>query len=173
MTPYEAALIIKDGYPISWDRSDLPIDAFFDPCLNDLIIAAYRTVTVELNHLIGIDLFCLGVPWALGELPNPTPRGYISLKSFTPIPGTHRYRIYGYVTHRTQKDRILSTNIRIRDDLQSELLMTTMRHEIGHVLGLSHDNRKDSIMHSDIERNPPRDMQFTTHDVFLLRKIYG
>jgi len=167
------ALMEIAGYPISWERADLPIGCFFAPGIDQSVIAAYRVVAVELNHLINRDLVDLGSRWELGELPAKTPRGYFTLESFIPIPNTVGETIYGHVGHTVLKGRILSARVKIRATLQADHLLTIMRHELGHVLGLAHDDNRHSIMSGTIGTNPPADVSFTAHDIALLQKLYG
>jgi|GEM_PF-2499121 len=172
MSRYDASLLEIDGYPISWKKIDLPIGCFFGPDLDKHIVAAYRIVAVELNHLIGCELLGLGSQWALGDLPLKTPRGYLAITDFIPLPNTVGETLYGYASPTVLKDRILSVDMKIRRGMDSEFLLTVMRHEMGHVLGLAHDERQDSIMSRTIGINPPPDAQFTDHDISLLQKLY-
>lgn len=171
--PNDNSLMVIDGYPISWSREDLPIGVFFDPDLESDIIAAHRIVTVELNHLINRDLVGMGSRWMIGSLPQVTPRGYITVSSFDPLPNTVGSSLYGHVAHTVSEGRILSADVKIRRGMDTDFLLTITRHEMGHVLGLAHDEKRSSIMCRTIGLMPPADVHFTDHDIALLLKIYG
>jgi len=173
MSTYDASLMEIAGYPISWLKEDLPVGVFFDPDLESDIIAAHRIVAVELNHLIDHELIGLGSRWMIGSLPQITPRGYITLSSFDPLPNTIGDSLYGHVGHTVSEGRILSANVKIRRGMDTDFLLTIMRHEMGHVLGLAHDEKRVSIMSRTIGIMPPKDVHFTNHDIALLLKIYG
>lgn len=157
------------GLDICW-KPGTRISVYFDQALPSTYIAAYRTIAIEMNQIVGYRMFDLGAVWLLNEHPIkqpdavPTNAMYITDAEIGRLGGTNSY------IHHGKTGQLKSCYIVLASGMTDEVLRTTMRHEVGgHGLGLRHDDNL-SIMAATLNGRPAH---FTDKDKARLVKKYG
>lgn len=168
--------MMRDGKPLKWDMSSLPIAILLHPDLGDL---ASRLVSNLIRHFERIarnrQLFLLhsgantGLNW--DQMP---PTGFLAIipQSVARESKSSPTTLYGHCEHRYEKatGKILSARITLPSGMKAPELSRILQHELCHALGLGHDEQAQSIMHPKIQ---DRAQVITEHDKQLLRDQYG
>lgn len=156
----------KDGKPIHWELSALPIPLLFHPSLPQQYVDEVRRIVRELSIITGNQIF------DLGTYVDP------NLINFAKLP-RHHIGIEVGIT-----DQIGSTDLKwdertgymltaliILPPRRYEVIGKVIKHELGgHSLGFDHDESTTSIMHPQLQSRP---QYFTSSDVKLRKQYYG
>jgi len=172
------------GRAIVWPRASLPLHIVVDPSLpaawtSDLLIAVR-----DFNHTVGRDLFLLPQPlWdeGLREQVLRDDGGHIQGLVYVMPRGEDdgpRVEVADATTHgghtilrRDTRTGVLRNAVVYLPRPDARLLhMQTVKHELGHVLGLDHDHSSRSIM---FPRLADRSATLWASDVNRLRRQYG
>jgi len=170
-------LMERHGNKLKWPISMFPITVHFSNDLSLIWVEVYRKVIVNFNRSADRELFDLGsqVPsdFDVGSFP---PSGMVYLR--TSVYATDQdvcdtTNDGGAVTqHKYDKETgdILSAVVTLPDPYISSYTHAILTHELGHVLGLDHDEHKSSIMYPVMHGRP---QTLSDSDKRLLKKIYG
>lgn len=160
---YDRGFMKRNGKPLMWERDKFPLLVSFTKDVPNEVLIMFRSIAQEVNSFIGKTAFGgVLVPWEtstgsgvcilLDVLEEDGPGGTADIK------------------WNEKTGQILSVHVCIKGDLQDPDLETAIRHEIGHALGLDHDDKSDSVMNSKTEH---RAKKFTDKDMKLLRRAYA
>lgn len=159
------------GKPLEWLKSDMPVSILFPDSLSSEIINLLRGCIRELNAKAGCMLYDLGtaanfLSWSAmmeGWRNKRGPRGTALFNLQNGELG------HGGSTelHWDEEGRILGVLIVVNTEQKHEAKV--YKHELGHGLGLDHDDRTDSIMHESLQN---RAQVFTDGDISRLQKVY-
>jgi len=144
-----------EGEDLVWDRDEIPLSVSADG-----LIGETQTAIDLINSQVGCDILEFAEASRIGT--------DVTIISDSPMsPGTGR----GGATWHVRG----SDGMRARVELYAPgaLAERVIVHELGHVLGLAHDEHTGSIMYPT--QTDTRDLQFiliTQHDRSLLRDLY-
>lgn len=155
-----------EGAPI-WDRADLPIQVSVgrynvegtEHRKEDIVMV--KRVLKRINKHVGVKLFQL----------NADPMADIAIELGVPweVGGTGEE---GRAEIRQHMQTAVGCDVIVTGTVPWAIEPAVVYHELGHCLGLAHDERPFSIMYPDTTKESVgRD--FTPHDVELLRERYG
>lgn len=162
----EGFMRVEGRFELKWQVIDIPI-----LCMHDGIetswLELYKQVRKEVRDKVGRELFGPCIAWALDHRTLPEHvSGSLTLR-------TARLGTQGGVTalrwHRGT-GRVLSADVTLNSDAASKMRYRIVIHELGHVLGLAHDRRQDSIMYPAVN---VRSGTLSTTDVKHLKMAYG
>jgi len=162
-------LMVRNGYKLHINPAELPILVFMHSNVPNWIAVLFNQVREELNNKVGFVMMGKAdVILVQGLDLDKLPKGHLGV-----VMGEDEK--HGQTYHRYDKrtGEILSTKITLPplEPLGNrDLLMKVIMHEVGHVFGLAHDERRDSIMHPSIQH---RAQAFTEGDINLLRETYN
>lgn len=146
-----------------------PIVVYVDPNLDENTYLALIAAIQEMNTIVGRTVFLQPrLPSKQSDFDGFNGAGAILVM---PVKGEQtrgltRHFIDGVKYTITNALVFLPTTGNYREDLQFAL------HELGHVLGLEHDELEESLMYKNLHPNEyPQDL--TAHDRKLLRDTYG
>lgn len=165
---FDKGFIKKDGHYLHWNAKDFPLKLSYTDKLPPALILTIKAVCSDINGFIGTRVFDLTLlKW---ESTEKTVSILFDTLSQGEIKG-------GDTDLRWNKadGHLLSAEIKINvidtspytHPIQAKNIVT---HEIGHALGLQHDDKKTSIMHDSIGSIP---LWFTERDMNRLSKRYG
>jgi len=169
----EAFMTTPNGEPIHWDKELFPIMVAFDPIFPESYQVVYRSVANQINEIIGkqaIDIF--GMAWMHPkkiESSDDVPIGHMYLTLSDPemdhVGGSNSFS-FNPIT-----GAMKACFIKVSPGLDSGMLNTTMRHEVGgHGFGLAHDRLEGSVMYATVDK---RSKDFTDKDKQRLKEKYG
>jgi hypothetical protein len=159
------------GKPLKWNKADIPIAILFPDALSSEVVNLLRGCIRELNTKVGKNLYDLGTAvsflnWnALME----------SWRKNRNPPGTALFNLrtgelgHGGTTELHWDESGLILGVLIEVDISQKHEAKVYKHELGHGLGLDHDDRSDSIMHESLTE---RVQLFTDKDIGRLQKEY-
>lgn len=160
---YDRGFMKKNGNLLMWSKDKLPLLVSFTKDMPNELCLVFRSIAQEVNAFVGKTVFGgVLVPWETN-----TGSGVCILLD---ILGEEGPGGTAEVKWNEKTGQILSARVCIKNDLQTPDLETAMRHEIGHALGLDHDDKSDSVMHPETDH---RSKKFTDRDVKLLRRAYA
>lgn len=146
-----------------WPRNQMPLLVAYTHEIPHAYISAFRQAMEEVNNLVGRLVFSEAVV----DYYFTVPPVHILLDGCHVIGNAATTEIQ----YNKLNGEILACKISFRERLSAERLLAVCRHEIGHCLGLEHDETRESVMHPVLHINGIR--EFTDHDINLLKKIYG
>jgi hypothetical protein len=162
----------KQGQDVYWESNRIPVGIIYHWKLNDISIALVRNHVKEANKEIGCSLFDLGTRAASETYWTVLKKGMESKKA------KHRTLLFEVDwtegidgrTHLLWDERtggilagLITMGAHALDNGKA------VKHELGHALGLLHDDKSDSIMH---EGTLNRKQSFTPKDTERLREKY-
>lgn len=156
--PLDRGFLVRDGHELKWGRSQ-SVPVYFHPDTPDRIVDALRNSTRRYNDLIGRDVFFWPMPAVEPMLPYFADAELRKLFSDTnnlvlfecklPSDNLGRSSIYYDKRNGRMRSVLLECSSHARLHLVDEII----DHELGHVLGLDHDDDKQSIMYGTIKVN--------------------
>lgn len=150
----------KDGETIQWENRFFPLAVSFDRSCSQELIDLYRSCQSLYNSYVGRTLFDYGQPWVINSGFNDPP-GNVLLKQTADVAG-------GKTSLTLADDNILSATISINPRYANN--KQVLLHELGHTLGLDHDEHISSIMYPKIQYRP---QELSENDRLLLKRTYG
>jgi hypothetical protein len=169
----DRGFMMVEGKALRWITSELPITAMAHPDLSPAWKASYQAAASRINGAVGLALF--------DPVIQPTPRGYNLYGPFPagfivvwPRETTGEFQVdHGQsdLRWRAQDKTIYAATVSVPAVAAER--NAVMLHELGHVLGLDHDDDNlGSIMYSKLGgRIVPGEV--TVADADRLRKVYG
>lgn len=157
--------MIRDGHPLKWLASDLPIGLLIHKDIDAVTLRLITELRGQFEKVVGQrQLFMSGVTPDSLDWDQMPPAGFLAVV----ISEDQN----GHTEHRYEKPtgRILAARMSIPDGLATPDLSKVIQHELGHVLGLDHDESTASIMHPQLQQ---RNQFLGEADGALLRKQYG
>ena len=163
----DEGLMILNGKELRWDKKDLPVGCFHDSTeVTSLHLGYYNAAREEINKRVGMTLLRPCVPWMLLSIPVHI-KGAVTLRVNQPVDKEH---FGGTTRHNYDKrtGRILSVSVRISPGAPPHLLEYIWLHEMGHVVGLTHDRTEDSIMYPYVKEGT----KLSNKDAKVLQSAY-
>jgi hypothetical protein len=173
LTQYDRGFLSKNGNELYYDKEDLPIQFAYTSEVPVQYLDTFTNVISELNERIGFKLFqTTMIDW---NNEKDGVEGTINVlvdvvKSFDHNPFCGGTTVIKSDTRSENAGRILAVHIKIGSNLTSTKLVAAIKHEIGHALGLAHDDKQSSVMHHYTGEDSLKD--FTENDINRLRKKY-
>lgn len=164
-------LLEREGKHLRWVAGELPLIVLGHPDLAMSWHWVYQAAAMEFNTTVGIPLFDPNLhPTPEGyNLDQEPPRGFVMLQPHwdqdadSVATTEHRYD--------RQTGKLMSTTVTVPVSVV-KLSAPAMLHELGHVLGLAHDEHPSSIMYPTLtSRTKPGTL--SKGDIELLRRLYG
>jgi len=170
VTQYDRGFLIDGGRAYYYDKLDFPLQFAYTKDVPLNYLSMFVTVIDQLNDRLGFKLIKnTMIVWDKNlDGIDSTINVLIEMKELSELStncgGTT-------IIHSNTKNdgKILSVHIKMRSGLTGNNLETAIRHEIGHVLCLDHDDKKSSVMY---EYTEGRLKYFTSKDIERLRKRY-
>lgn len=160
-SPYaDAGWLKAGGQPRLWDLSAFPLGVHYTE-LPPEAVSTLVDVTRRINLLVGLDLFSYPVPTTTADA-KP---GVVTVISDEGVDPNHASTVFAPEFPPTRAALVTIPVVRQRTHMQAILF-----HEMGHVLGLAHDDSRNSIMNARLNLRP---VTYTTADIALLRQAYG
>ena len=156
----DRGFMIRDGHPLHLPAS-LPWTITVEPNVPTIYVDALNTVVLQLREKVG-NIFDHVVQLQSGEVA-------LDIKVLVAIDKDIDHP--GETIHQFNKETgvIMSAFVSMWPDLSYADALKVATHEIGHVVGLDHDEHVSSIMHHMIQNRP---QTFTDKDYERLRKAY-
>lgn len=176
----DRGFMVRDGHELHWPRAALPITVLTAPSADNWQ-PILNTVVKRINHAIGRRVFLFPVPAIPGML------------SAYRDPATERMQIpavlvetrpelgdlHGHTLHRYDRRTgairnsmmVLPPLRAFGQSLTPETAEAVAMHELGHDLGLDHDEDLSSIMHHKVRVRGGQELLPT--DIARLRRRYG
>jgi hypothetical protein len=160
--------MIRDGVELKWKKDVFPLDCFYLQEVPENYVAAYEDVRIKFESEFNLSLFSKCIPWRIKKLPTKPPPQTILLR----IHNEEFKDFYGGMTSvRYWEDGIIiSAEIFIDIGFEGKMLEKLMFHEMGHALGLEHDNTVYSIMN---QKFTDYTNEITFQDVMTLQEEYS
>jgi hypothetical protein len=159
----DRGLMERDGKKLTWDTECFPLSIWFFYETPDWLVMAYKTASNEWCDKTGVRFFDYGTDAPLDLKWSKLTRSHVGIRL-----GTEQHKASTRHKYDPKTGEIGSAIIEFCTDQNDAYRV--MLHELGHVLGLAHDDLKSSIMHSKLDR---RSQYPTAEDVALLKNVYG
>jgi hypothetical protein len=172
LTQYDRGFLTKDGYELFYDKTDLPVQFSYTKDVPIEYLNAVTNVVNQLNNNLGFKLIRTTlIAW---DNENSDIEGTINAlidiyKNNESNPYCGGTTIVKSDTKRGNEGKILAVHIKLKNNLRGKELETAVRHEIGHALGLDHDDKSTSVMNNYIEGKLK---YFTDRDINRLKELY-
>lgn len=166
----DRGLMVRGGKKLRWAR--IPIFVIFHPELSLQWQATFVGAVRRYREATGLHLFiAISAPSGYNfEQPPPLGAGLIVIQPKEPTGSMQPDTAYFEPRYSTETGIIFGGTLMVPAALQ--VRMPVMLHELGHGLGLDHDERTSSIMyHSLSSRIDPGTL--SKSDIDLLKRIYG
>lgn len=161
--------MIRDGHETKWDIADLPIAVYVDNSASEWLGIVYQAVKT-LNAAVGRKVAMLPeAPFSAVRDAFENGNGIDGAAYLT----TDRLVSSGStdVRYHWHTGRIRNAFTRLSRYPGATGRLIVVLHELGHVMGLSHDNEPWQLMNAVISgREPP---QYSRRTIALLRQLYG
>lgn len=162
-----------DGQPLRWLKENLPITALVHPELPLGWNASYQAAASRINGAVGLTLFdpMPQMPPPGYNINGPVPAGFILIWGREPAGELQVDHGHADLRWRQDDKSIYAATVSV--PLEAPQRVALMLHELGHVLGLEHDDDNlGSIMYHRLsERVTPGEV--TEADAARLRKAYS
>jgi hypothetical protein len=169
----------KTDYPVHWHTENLPLSVIYHPGLEENMLYVDRHLK-EMNRIFSARLFLLGALcptkdlWdALSDsIANKTAK---HMQVLIEPDWAEGIKGQTQLIWDERDGRILAAKVVISGEFLSENpdspLSNELLHELGHVIGLNHDDDSDSLMHNIIYNH--RNQQYTNKDIELIKDTYN
>ncbi len=157
--------MVRDGHPLKWSPSDLPIALLIHPEIDTITTRLIFEVRAQLEKVVGQrQLFMMTTPPVGLDWEVLAPVGHLTIVGSDDGDG--------HCEHRYEKasGKILSAKVSLPVGINTPEMSKVIQHELGHALGLDHDEHPSSIMHPKIQQ---RTQILGERDAALLREQYG
>ncbi len=165
---YDRGFMKRNGRTLQWDKSDIPLKIKYTSRIHATYLELVKFCIATLNSKLGKPIFDHKIGFFDDK--DDLSKVHVLLDKLDTVGENTGGRTDVYDT--TNAGRIVVAKIFMPDpDLKwpEDAVLTHLRHEMGHALGLDHDDKTDSVMHQDSER---RAKDFTASDLERLRKAY-
>jgi hypothetical protein len=168
----DLGLIEREGKKLHWGKGFIPLSIIFHPALSLHWRATFVGASMRFKQAIGKDLFkAINTPDDYRfDLPPTMGSGIVVIQPKEPTGALQTDT--ASTEHRWDRDTGLIGAATITVPAELQIRMPIMLHELGHVLGLAHDEHPSSIMFPVINRLTTPG-QVSKNDVDLLKKLYG
>ena len=174
----DKGLLERDGHKLKWKPASLPIGVIFHPKLLLAWQATFRGASRRFELSIGRPPFDDGVLAPKNyNIMGPPPAGFIFVQvaheglDSEVLETTDKGGAVTQHKYERPTGEIKSATVTLPDDSGSKR-MEMMVHELGHVLGLDHDERRESIMYPTLNEQLDSG-QLSEADAKLLKGLYG
>jgi hypothetical protein len=169
----------KDGKPLVWDKSNLPLTCMYEGAVGDHLYELEQARRQIVEKVGGVIEYCSA--WQLSDpFPTKTIRGAVLLKLATPdeIEGDGVYISspwdieHGGTTKLftdTKTGKLYGVIIYVNPNVPKELRERVWLHELLHAFGLGHDRLKGSIMYPSAAGRPK---EMSKRDIQRLKEAY-
>ena len=162
----------SSGQPLHWLPVSLPITALFDTDFPTEYSVAYKIVALETNAVVRRQVLDrIGCTWLMDPVilhSNDVPKHHVYITA-----GAVNTTFGQTTLHHHPAGNIDACFIDIPQGLRENALLTAVRHELGHCLGLQHSNDVNSPMYPTIRHNDAHlSKPFTSADIQHLRWAY-
>lgn len=171
MRERDRGLMIRDGFELRWTLADIPLAVWFHPELPGVLRDAWEAAAVVFERAVGRAVFMRAVEAPDGLELARLPPGNVGVIAGEPKGAMQTD--HGRTEHRYDKrdGYIISALVTLPWSANGALQRHIAIHEAGHVLGLDHDDRTDSIMFPTLSaRQEPG--KLSELDAERLRKLY-
>lgn len=150
--------------PVRWDRADIPFVIFVDKSAQSWVPEIYVAINYW-NSMLAAPLFSFG---GIVEIDSDY-RGGNGVITVRNVANTELKHPHTSLYFEQETGKIHAAPMFLPDDCPSVYKFRVAVHELGHVMGLDHDQSPKSIMYPYITFGP---FEVTDSDVTLLKEWY-
>jgi hypothetical protein len=164
VTQYDRGLMKRDGKLLKWERKDLPLRVQYDSQVPPSYLADLSATILKINAIVRKAVF------------HPQLTSFDQVTTLGPthilvvLSSPHASGGEADIRYDVRNGRLMAVTVKLRPDMTGQTRLTAIEHEMGHALGLDHDDKTMSVMHPKVSE---RAQAFTKKDQELLRKLYG